>query len=227
MLAARRNGKRSRTQDHYLKGTVFCIECERRLIVQHTRGSNGTLYEYFVCHRRGNEDCTQRKALPITQVEQRVADLYRSITLNAQQREKIEYVALKTLRRQHPRNTERLGHLVTGASTIESLRGKLLDAYYADAVPRPLFLSEQRRLKAKHARIEHEQTAAATDLADLEQRTRDALDLLEDAHQTYQRATEAIRKQLNHALFARVLLGFEPTQIRVEFNKPYDTPTVP
>lgn len=71
----------------------------------------------------------------------------------------------------------------------------------------------------------HEQTAAATDLADLEQRTRDALDLLEDSHQTYQRATEAIRKQLNHALFARVLLGFEPTQIRVEFNKPYDTLT--
>lgn len=27
ILAARRNGERSRTHDHYLKGAVYCIEC--------------------------------------------------------------------------------------------------------------------------------------------------------------------------------------------------------
>lgn len=37
ILTSRRNGKRSRAHDHYLKGTVFCLECGRRLIVQRTR----------------------------------------------------------------------------------------------------------------------------------------------------------------------------------------------
>lgn len=51
-LTSRPNGERSRAHDHYLKGTVFCVECGRRLIVQHTR-TNGRVYDYFVCHRRG------------------------------------------------------------------------------------------------------------------------------------------------------------------------------
>ncbi|WP_158548048.1 hypothetical protein [Desertihabitans brevis] len=34
---------------------------------------------------------------------------------------------------------------------IETNRSKLLDAYYANAIGRDLFLSAQRRLKADHA----------------------------------------------------------------------------
>ena len=72
ILTARRNGERSRVHDHYLKGTVFCIECGRRLIMQHTRTKIGRVYEYFVCHRRRDTTCPQRKALPIGRVEQQV-----------------------------------------------------------------------------------------------------------------------------------------------------------
>ncbi|MFT3872408.1 MAG: recombinase family protein [Nocardioides sp.] len=158
MLTARRNGERSRTHDHYLKGTVFCIECGRRLIVQHTRRGD-RVYEYFVCHRRGNDDCTQRKALPVAQVEQRVADCYRTIALTGDQREQVEGIALARLRRQHELDAERLDKLNQQTATVETSRGKLLDAYYADAVPRSLFLSEQRRLKAEPANIRIELNA--------------------------------------------------------------------
>lgn len=57
ILVSRRNGERSRKHDHYLKGTVYCIECGRRLILQHTRGKNGTVDEYFICHHRGDKGC--------------------------------------------------------------------------------------------------------------------------------------------------------------------------
>lgn len=221
VLAARRNGERSRTHDHYLKGTVYCIECGRRLIFQHTRGKNGIVYEYFVCHRRGADDCVQRKALPVVQVEQRVADCYRIIALTAEQRDRIEQVTLARLRRQQSASAERLDQLDGEATTIEANRSKLLDAYYATAIPRDLFVREQRRLKAECARNSRDRKAAETDLADLEHQTRDALDLLQDVHQTYQQATEPVRKQLNRAIFARILLGYEPEQIRVEINEPY------
>ena len=107
VLAARRNGERSRTHDHYLKGTVYCIECGRRLILQHTRGKNGTVYEYFVCHRRGADDCAQRKALPVAKVEQRVADCYRTIALSVEQRDRIEQVVLARLRRRQSASAKR------------------------------------------------------------------------------------------------------------------------
>ncbi|RCK70763.1 hypothetical protein DT076_05025 [Desertihabitans brevis] len=46
---------------------------------------------------------------------------------------------------------ERLEQLEEEATMIETNRSKLLDAYYANAIGRDLFLSAQRRLKADHA----------------------------------------------------------------------------
>lgn len=111
---------------------------------------------------------------------------------------------------------------VQEASTIERQQGRLLEAYYADAIPRALFLQDQHRIKTERARNDYERRAMESSLTELEQQTRSAPDLLQDAHETYQRAAPPIRKQLNQALFARVLLGAEPTQIRVELNEPYD-----
>jgi chaperonin cofactor prefoldin len=159
----------------------------------------------------------------VAQVEQRVADCYRNIALTVAQRERIEGVALARLRRQHETSTARIDDLNREIARLEANRAKLLDAYYADAVPRSLFLAEQRRLKAEHARIVRERTTAATDLADLEKGIREALDLLQDAHATYECSPDHIRKQLNRTLFARILLGPDADDIRVELNEPYTT----
>jgi len=189
MLAAHRNGERSRVHDHYLKGTVFCFECGRRLIVQSTQTKSGRVYDYFVCHRRRDSTCTQRKALPIAIVEQRVEDLYRSIQLSPQQRKRVEQVALASLRRRQTINVERLDSLAEQATAVETNRTKLLNAYYAEALPRDLFLAEQRRLTAERARLDRERRRTETDRASLEAQVRDALDLLEDAHATYASAS--------------------------------------
>jgi hypothetical protein len=120
ILVARRNGERSRTHDHYLKGTVYCLACGYRLILQHTRRRE-RLYEYFLCHR-GKAGCPQRKALPVAQVEQRVADCYRNIALTVAQRERIEGVALARLRRQHETSTARIGPSSSTPTTLTPSR---------------------------------------------------------------------------------------------------------
>ena len=125
----------------------------------------------------------------------------------------VERVALAQLRRQQAASAERLEQLDEEVTVIEASRGKLLDAYYANVIPRDLFLREQRRLKAEHARNDRDRKTAKADLADLEQQTRDALDLLQDARETYEQASGPTRKQLNRAIFARILLGYEPDQI--------------
>lgn len=175
ILVSRRNGERFRTYDHYLKGTVYCIGCGYRLILQHTRAANGCMSN-FLC-RRGNAGCPRRKVLP---VEQRVADSYRNIELT---------IATRVHRGYRPRTPAP----PTGAGRRPCRRtqprsrpwrptaSSVVDAYHADAVPRSLFLSEQR--------------------------IREALDVLQDAHATYEQSAGHIRRQLNRALFARVLLG--------------------
>ena len=126
ILVARRNGERSRTHDHYLKGTVYCLGCGYRLILRHTRRRE-RLYEYFLYHR-GKAGCPQRKTLPVTQVEQRVADCYRNVALTIAQRARIEEVALARLRRQHETNTARIDDLNRQTAALEANRAKLLDA---------------------------------------------------------------------------------------------------
>lgn len=227
ILTSRRNGERSRQHDHYLKATVFCIECGRRLIVQHTRTRTGRVYEYFVCHRRRDTVCQQRKALPIALVEQRVEDLYRTIELDPGQREGIEQIVLVKLHRQQVVNDERLTQITVEARTVETNQAKLIEAYCADAIDREVFLTHQRRLNAEQASLVRERARLESENTEIRQRVRDALDLLQDVHATYADAPVTVRKQLNRAIFAGIFQGPEPGQIRAELNEPFASITQP
>ncbi|MDF1487492.1 recombinase family protein [Tessaracoccus caeni] len=227
ILTSRRNGERSREHDHYLKGTVFCIECGRRLIMQHTRTKTGRVYEYYVCHRHREATCLQRKVLPIAQVEQRVEDLYRTIELNPRQRVHIEQIALAKLHRQQAANDERLTQITVEAQTVNANQVKLLEAYYADAINRELFLTHQRRLNTEQTSLVHERAKLESENTEIQQRLCDALDLLQDVHATYADAPATMRKQLNRAIFAGIFLGPEPGQIRTDLNEPFATITQP
>lgn len=52
LLAVRRQGERSRIHTHYLKSTVYCHDCGRRLVVHKARSKSGRIYDYFVCSGR-------------------------------------------------------------------------------------------------------------------------------------------------------------------------------
>ncbi|WP_437584294.1 zinc ribbon domain-containing protein [Paramicrobacterium sp. CJ85] len=227
ILTSRRNGERSREHDHYLKGTVFCIECGRRLLVQHTRTGHGHHYEYYVCHRRREATCQQRKVLPIAEVEQRVEYLYRTIELNPGQRERIEQIVLAKLHRQQAVNNQRLQVIAIEAQTVEANQAKLLEAYYADAIDREVFLTHQRRLNTEQANLAREKAKLESENTEIRQRVRDALDLLQDVQATYTNASVTVRKQLNQAIFSGIFLGPERGQIRSELNEPFATITQP
>lgn len=227
ILTSRRNGERSRQHDHYLKGTVFCIECGRRLLVQHTRTGRGHYYENYVCHRRREATCQQRKVLPIADVEQRVEDLYRTIELNPGQRERVEQIVLAKLHRRQAVNDQRLEVIAVETETVEANQAKLPEAYYADAIDREVFRTHQRRLNTEETNLVREKARLESENAEIRQRVCDALDLLQDVHATYLNAPVTVRKQLNQAIFAGTFLGPEPGQIRAELNDPFTSITQP
>ena len=128
---------------------------------------------------------------------------------------------LAKLHRQQTVNDERLKEVTAEAQTVEGNQAKLIEAYYADAIDRELFLTHQRRLKIELANLDREKTKLESENTEIRQRVRDALDLLQDAHATYADAPVTVRKQLNRAIFAGIFLGPEPDQIRAELNEPF------
>lgn len=221
MLAARRNGQRSRVHNHYLKGTVYCIECGRRLIIQNTRSKSGRLYQYFICSRRQGDGCRQRKAILVADVEARVEDAYRTITLTEPQRRRIEDVGLAQLRRAQALQARRREELDEEVRKNETRREKLLELFYDDVLPRESLVRHQRKLNADATRIQQELNSVRADDDTLEQKLRDALNLLQNGYEHYLQADDAAREQLNHALFKRIPLGAEPDQIHIELNDDY------
>ncbi len=221
VLVAHRNGERSRMHDHYLKSTVYCIACGRRLMVQNSRSKSGRIYRYYVCIKRAESDCSQRRALPLSSVEDRVADSHRSITLSRAQGVRVERTVLERLRHERMTRQARADELAAEAEGIVAQQEKLLEVYYSDAIPRELFTRSQKKLSTELSGVQRELDSFRSNESEHVADIQDALDLLKDAHGTYLAATEPIRKQLNQRIFTRILLGPELEQVTFELNEPF------
>ena len=85
----RLSGDRTKKHFHYLKGSIFCGHCGRRMVYGRHRG-NGGVYEYFSClsHQARRPSCGA-KHLPVADVEKAIEEFYRSIQLTPEQTDKV------------------------------------------------------------------------------------------------------------------------------------------
>ncbi|WP_119696514.1 hypothetical protein [Microbacterium halotolerans] len=98
------------------------------------------------------------------------------------------------------------------------IAAEFVDRYYGDGIARDVLVREQRKLAEALSRIVADQERLREDDVLRLQRARDALDLLEGAHARYFTAVPHERKQVNNALFSRVLVGPAGEEIRVELR---------
>ncbi|MGO2747159.1 zinc ribbon domain-containing protein [Microbacterium sp.] len=49
ILKGKRNGERNRQHPHYLKSTLYCGQCDMRMIVQVAKARKGDEYPYYSC----------------------------------------------------------------------------------------------------------------------------------------------------------------------------------
>jgi site-specific DNA recombinase len=77
-------GEKDRVHSHYLRGTIFCGGCGRRLIFTRATGRHGGTFDYFICPKRHREDvhCT-RRAIRVERIEDGVLNLYHRLELPA------------------------------------------------------------------------------------------------------------------------------------------------
>lgn len=204
----RRSGERGRLKGHYLKGTVYCGSCGRRMTFAKSRGKSGKRYGYFYCVSRVNGGaCDMRTNVRPQLIEDALLRYYReAVELPAAEIRK-RTAAIKELVAVSQGAVVQVREAKTALiAKLEAQQVRLLRLYAeeGDAASPGAFRAERERLQTE---IE----AANRSLAETELRMqldadhlRMALELAEDIAAFYESADEQTRRHLNQAFFRRV-----------------------
>ena len=202
-------GNRTRKHRHYLRGSIFCGCCGRRLVYSRVSG-NGGVYEYFGClsyqGRRGK--CGARHMFT-SDVEQAIERYYRRVRLTARQQQAVrreveEYAGeqMQTAVRESERHARRLQEL-------QREQQKLLHLFYKGSIDEDVLAAEQNRIETERAEAHRWAEVAAQDASEIKETLDEALALLSDPHIPYQQATPHLRRLFNQTLFEALYVRAE------------------
>ncbi len=197
-------GVRERRHEHYLKGLLHCGECGRRLSLTLAKGK----YLYFYClGQRGTArtGCRQPYVLG-GDAEALVEDLYRRVQLpRSWVRRLTEELEAEIVERQAEASERRVRLTKTLAKLAEE-RGKLLQAFYANAIPLNLLKAEQDRIGAAEQAAKAELETTEGDLDSWQDILRTAIRLAGNYQAAYLKARPSVRRRFNDAVLKAVYI---------------------
>jgi site-specific DNA recombinase len=209
-------GVRQRRHEHYLKGLLFCGECGRRLSLTLAKGR----YLYFYClGQRGTARTGCRQPYIVAgDAEALVEDLYGRIQLPPSWVSRLtEELEAEILERQAEASERRVVLTRTLAKATDE-RGKLLQAFYANAIPLDLLKSEQDRIGVAEHAAKDELQATEGDLEGWQDVLRTAIRLAGNCHAAYPKARPSVRRRFNDAVLEAVYIRDRMIG-RVEFSE--------
>jgi site-specific DNA recombinase len=197
-------GVRQRCHEHYLKGLLFCGDCGRRMSLTLAKGR----YLYFYClGQRGSArtGCQQPYVLA-GDAEALVEDLYRRIELPASWVSRLtEELEAEIVDRQ-AEASERRVVLTKMLAKLADERGKLLRAFYANAIPLDLLKTEQDRIGSAEQAAKGELETTEGDLEGWQDVLQTAIRLAGNCHAAYLRARPSVRRRFNDAVLEAVYI---------------------
>lgn len=210
-------GERSWRHQHYLKGTVFCSDCDSRLTLDFATGRWGGHYAYFVCLGRKRGLGCKQKALQTEAVEEALERYWRGVKVKQSAKDGIRRVLTEELDdEQAEADTDRRVQ-ERRIRTLKDERQKLLDGYYAGAIPLDLLKVEQDRIGRGLALAEDRLAKLGSKFTDIEGVITRAIAWADQLHVAYQAATDQVRRLFNQAVFKQVFVGRDGV-VRVEYT---------
>jgi site-specific DNA recombinase len=214
-------GERDRKHSHYLKGSLYCGSCGRRLTYSRNTGRGGT-YEYFICSANQRHECPQR-AQRVDAVEAAVERHYSTIAITDADRERVQAAIeqkLSELTEISGQELERCNGLL---ADLKAQERKLIEKDYRDEISAELFSEESLRIKRERA----DATAIVNRLSVHHDQLRTTLALAltilsQDIHDLYLRATATQRRFINQAIFEAIWVSHEGEVERSQLKAPFD-----
>jgi site-specific DNA recombinase len=197
--------EKPRVWSQYLKGSVYCGQCGEPLSFAKSRNRTGKIYDFFYCLGRQNmkNGCTFR-AIQVHQLEDLVAEHWRTVTLREEHISQIRQIVLDHIATVLPKRAVVRQSAEATLASVDAASKKLLDAFYADAIDTHELKTEQLRLAAQRAKVQAEIEKHEVSEHHLRERVENCLALLDNAHAHYLAADEISRKELNQAVFAHL-----------------------
>lgn len=196
-------GEKPQKHIHYLKGMLACARCSGRFGITSPTNRHGTTYGYFYClNRQKRRNCEQRFAAQ-DEIEKEVELFWRTavfpeVDIDALRADLIAKIdaELGQTSKQVPTQQRRIAKL-------ERERKKLLQAFYADAIPEDLLKSEQTRITREIAQAEKMISDQGISRDRAYQLLEELLTLADNPYALYMRANEPTRRLLNQAVVVR------------------------
>lgn len=215
-------GDKDRVHTHYLRGTIFCGQCGKRLIFSRNVGRRGIAYDYFMCPKRHNDKvhCTQ-KAVRVERVEDGILRLYARIELPESTVRNIKLgvhaeMAAETAEAHH--QAERANKQL---DKLGRERTALMRAHYDGAVPTDVLKTEMDRLTRAMAAAQRQVEVTDQHLSDVEELFDQALGVASQCHRQYASAPDLVRKQINQGFFQKLWIDENGDVQRYAMTEPF------
>jgi site-specific DNA recombinase len=208
---ARVSGERTGKHQHYLKGTVYCAECEGRMVYAPSRSKNGNQYAYLFCSTRlpgRSQDCHFTESVRPEMVEEAMQRLYDDGPINlSTDQVKERTAAIEGLAVVSQAATEKVRAAKTeliGKLEGEQVRLIRLEVQDGGAVSSEAFKRERERMDRDIAAARKSLAATEAQMNLDSGLLRMALELAENVGEVYRTAEPQLRRALNQALFKHV-----------------------
>jgi site-specific DNA recombinase len=201
------SGDKRRLHHHWLKGTVYCGACGKRLIYTRAKNRHGTTYEYFYCVGRQHYDRSCRQGwMNADAVENAVIAHYKTIQLSPERQAKVRAHVLQHIEALERTADQQQARAQAEVQRIEAEQLRLIQAHGAGAVPLKHLIAEQHRLNAELRNAEAALRSTQLKFEDIRTTFERALDLAADCHRAYREATPEVRRMFDQLFFQRILI---------------------
>ena len=184
------------THDHYLKGTVFCSNCESRLGFTIVTGKGGE-YEYFYCLGRQEGNGCELPYLPVADIEQAVVDHYHHVQLTPERAAFLQERLLGHFSRVKEAAAREAVRHRARISKLKRAEEKLLEAFTADAISLDLMRRKQKELQSDFAAAERHLREQQQVADRVEVSTERILHQAEHCYESYRNSSDEGRRTLN------------------------------
>jgi site-specific DNA recombinase len=201
-------GERPQHHRHYLRGSVFCGECGKRLVFGFSTGRNGVRYPYFFCAGRINRTpCQQRASFAPKLIEAAIQRYYAERPVELRLNDvKQRQAAIRAMAAVSQNAIAQVQAAKRGLiQSLEARQDALLDMRFVEKSISPkLFKRKQDQLQgeldAAHESLAESERQLEIDVQHLEM----ALELAQNVAATYRSADEATKRRLNQAFFKKL-----------------------
>jgi site-specific DNA recombinase len=214
-------GEKESRHSQYLKGSVWCSECDQRMVFSKNKGRGGS-YDYFFCMgRRDKKDRCTQPYIAVKKVEDGVLDLYRSLQLSEARATLIRASIVRELATQTEQAARDVAEARRQHARLESERQKLLEAHYAGAVPLDMLKREMARLTRELHEANTRATAVTQSQEELTRLLDTALMLATHCYEFYETVENRERRLFNQGFFTRLYVAEDGSVDRAELQEPF------